>query len=148
MSRTGTFNAIAFWFKLHLDEETALDTSPFGSKGATWQQAVQFIEEVRVEEGDSVWLIAKHDSYGISFEVDDSTIDRMSRRTGVPQYDPVWFQRVHRVQQLNKELMKAVAQSPLEYRSLAIASVQMASRPWDLDMDTDPAADFCTRLMS
>lgn len=148
MSRSGTFNAVAFWFKLYLDEETVLDTSPYGNKGATWQQAIQFFEEVRVEEGDSLWLIAKHDSYGISFEVDDSTIDRMSCRTGVPQYDPVWFQRVHRVQQLNKELMKAVAQNPKEYRSFAIAAVQMGSRPWDLDMDTDPAADFCTRFMS
>lgn len=38
-----------------------------GLQGATWQQAVQWMEEVEVEAGQNLPLIARHDTYGISF---------------------------------------------------------------------------------
>lgn len=36
-------------------------------QGPTWQQAIQWMEEVRVETGSTVTLLAKHDTYAISF---------------------------------------------------------------------------------
>jgi hypothetical protein len=53
-------------------------------------QAVMYFEELRVEEGSILPLMATHDTYGISFQVDDARIDRIHMRTGVPLYDPVW----------------------------------------------------------
>ena len=88
ITEEGTFNAIAFWFDLELDEETTLTTNPFaehGEKGATWQQAVQYVEELTLKPGDSLKVVAAHDTYGISFRVDDSKLefDRGQRRTNV-----------------------------------------------------------------
>ena len=57
ITEEGTFNAIAFWFDLELDEETTLTTNLFaehGEKGATWQQAVQYVEELTLKPGDSL----------------------------------------------------------------------------------------------
>ena len=36
-------------------------------KGPTWQQAVQWMEEMRVEAGTHLALLAQHDTYSISF---------------------------------------------------------------------------------
>lgn len=36
-------------------------------QGPTWQQAVQWMEEVRVEPGTNLSVLAKHDTYSISF---------------------------------------------------------------------------------
>ena len=93
INEEGVFNAIAFWFKLELDDVTELTTSPYDGalKGKTWQQAVQYIEELRVSPGDAMPLIASHDSYGIKFDVNDQELkNRVAKRTGVPAYDPQW----------------------------------------------------------
>jgi hypothetical protein len=63
------FNAMAFWFDLQLDDEEELSTSPYGAKGQTWQQAVQYFEEIKVDKGGVLPLLAKHDTYGITFQV-------------------------------------------------------------------------------
>lgn len=69
-TQAGVFNAVAMWFDLHLDEESSLSTSPYlEDKGPTWQQAVQWVEEVKVEPGLHLQLAAKHDTYGITFSL-------------------------------------------------------------------------------
>ena len=39
------------------------------AQGLTWQQAVQWIEEVPLVSGQRMAITAKHDTYGISFAV-------------------------------------------------------------------------------
>ena len=71
------------------DERRSLSTLPHdGTKGQTWQQAVQYVEEFEVRPGDRLPLVAKHDTYGVSFEVNDATFPRAERRTGEPLFDP------------------------------------------------------------
>ena len=41
LTKSGVFNAVAFWFELQLDEDTSYSTSPYVEQGKTWQQAVQ-----------------------------------------------------------------------------------------------------------
>jgi hypothetical protein len=62
--------------------------------------------------------------------------------------DPVWRSEYEAVGKLNEQLSKAAIQNPLEYRMLALAAVQFASRPHDLGIDAEQAAAFCTRFMS
>lgn len=38
-------------------------------QGPTWQQAVQYIPEVPLKEGDRYTVTAKHDTYGLSFSL-------------------------------------------------------------------------------
>lgn len=42
-------------------------TSPHAGKGLTWQQAVQYVPEVQVQAGHELDLLARHDSYSISY---------------------------------------------------------------------------------
>ena len=51
----GICNAIAFWFELHLDEETNLSTSPCSEKVGTHHNTVST---------EHLLLIATHDCYG------------------------------------------------------------------------------------
>lgn len=70
IENSGVCNAIVFWFDLYLDEERTLSTSPFKNGiGPTWQQAVQFVVENRVCEGTQLRVKCKHDTYGVSFQV-------------------------------------------------------------------------------
>jgi predicted RNA methylase len=70
-AREGVFNAVVTWFELYLDEDTSLSTSPYADKGPTWQQAVQWVREVRVGgAGEAVAVTARHDTYAISYEVE------------------------------------------------------------------------------
>ncbi len=63
----GMVNAVAMWFELVLDEHEILSTDPHqAGKGPTWQQAVQFVQEVAVVEGDVLRIEASHDTYSIS----------------------------------------------------------------------------------
>ena len=39
-------------------------------QGATWQQAVQWVPELRVRPGDTLLVTCKHDTYGVSFHPD------------------------------------------------------------------------------
>ena len=39
-------------------------------QGLTWQQAVQWTEEVPVAAGQHVSVVAQHDTYGMSFALD------------------------------------------------------------------------------
>ena len=39
-------------------------------QGLTWQQAVQWIEELPVVAGQHVSILAQHDTYGISFALE------------------------------------------------------------------------------
>ena len=144
----GTCNAVAFWFELRLDERRSLSTSPHdGTKGQTWQQAVQYVEEFEVRPGDRLLLVAKHDTYGVSFEVNDATFPRAERRTGEPLFDPTWAAARERAERAHEALARAVAQSPLEFRAAAETAVAAGARPADFGLDVSAGADLCARMM-
>eukprot|EP00889_Picochlorum_renovo_P007052 jgi/Picre1/34082/NNA_001557.t1 len=142
----GTCNAIAMWFNLHLDDEISLSTSPYRDKGPTWQQAVQYIEEIRVEEGDTFQVEAKHDTYSISYKlVQDDAIK--GKRTEVPLYDGNWKATLERLESFNSQIVKSCVQNPLEYRFVAQSSIQFAARPHDFGLEAAQASEFCNRMM-
>jgi len=147
ISENGVVNAIAMWFDLHLDEENSLSTSPYFEKGPTWQQAVQWLPEIRVKPGEQLPVIARHDTFSISYEISEKEILQSSRATGVPLVDPVWKSAHDALQQVNSQLVKACVQNPLEYRAVAQAAVQFASRPHDLGLDAGHAAEYCMKMM-
>ncbi len=150
IDRPGVFNAIAFWFELHLNDDVRVSTSPHdGTKGQTWQQAVQHLEEVEVTPGDAVPLIATHDTYGVAFEVNDAKFpDRATRRTGVPLYDPTWAVAHEGIKKITDDIARAIVQSPIEYRAAAEAAFAAGARPGDLGLETDVGAEYCLRMMA
>ena len=144
----GVVNAFAFWFDLQLDEENELSTSPFSGKGKTWQQAVQYIEEVNVVKNAKLPITAKHDSYGISFEIDDAKVDRGEISSGVPLWDPAWKVSYDHVKEWNQQIVSACAQNPSEYRKIADIAVKIGVRPNKYGVPSEEAIKFCTRMMS
>jgi predicted RNA methylase len=147
ISENGVVNAIAMWFDLHLDEENSLSTSPYAEKGPTWQQAVQWMPEIRVKPGEQLAVTAQHDTFSISYTLPETEISHSSRSTGVPLVDPVWKSAHDTLQQVNSQLVKSCVQNPLEYRVVAQAAVQFASRPHDLGLDAGHAAEYCMKMM-
>ena len=43
-------------------------------QGPTWQQAVQWVAELRVSPGDELSVVCKHDTYGMSFALHDRDV--------------------------------------------------------------------------
>lgn len=140
----GVVNAVVMWFELHLDENTSLSTSPYCGKGPTWQQAIQWIPELRVKLGERLAVTGKHDTYSIRYEV---SVDLNERSTGVPITDPIWKASHDALQEVNQQLVKACVQNPLEFRAAALAAVQFACRPHDVGLDAAHAAEFCVKMM-
>jgi predicted RNA methylase len=144
----GTCNAIVMWFNLYLDEEDTilLSTSPYEDKGPTWQQAVQYIQEVNLRKGDQLQIQASHDTYSISYELADSE-DMKQLHPTVPKYDAVWKAACDRLEAFNSELVKSCVQSPLEYRFVSQSAIQMAARAADFRLEASQASEFASRMM-
>jgi hypothetical protein len=68
------------------------------------------------------------------------------QQTEVQMCDPVWQSTHDALADLNGRLMKAIVQSPVEHRHAAIAATAMASRPGDVGLDADAAAQFFRRM--
>lgn len=49
---------------------------------------------------------------------------------GVTLYDPAWRAAYSQLSALQSQLVKAVAQDPLEHRRVAAAALQLAMTPW------------------
>ncbi|MCP4075034.1 MAG: hypothetical protein GY744_02460 [Gammaproteobacteria bacterium] len=66
----GCCNAVAFWYRLFLDQETYIDTGP-DSGTIAWQQAVNFLDrEIPVNKGDKLPVIGYHDLHMLGFGID------------------------------------------------------------------------------
>ena len=72
----------------------------------------------QVSRGDLLPMTAKHDTYGISFKLDDTQIDRAVASTRVPLWDPVWNVQFQRMEKLNSDFVRSIAQNPMEYRQV------------------------------
>ena len=44
-----------------------MEAAAHGDQGPTWQQAVQWVEETPVAQGDCLIVTTAHDTYGLSF---------------------------------------------------------------------------------
>jgi len=111
---------------------------------------VQYVEELTLKPGDSLKVIAAHDTYGISFRVDDSKLefDRGQRRTKCPLYDGTW--RAHHVEfkRVTDSLAQTITQSPVAFRETCETAVAVGCRPGDLKFEGWAGAEFCTKFMS
>lgn len=128
ITHAGVMNAVAMWFELQLDEETMLSTSPYLlGKGATWQQAVQWVQELRMDVGDVVQLVATHDTYGISFAYrqQEQAIKLEERWTGVPLQDPAWQISFDNLKDINSQVQRA--QGWLQYTCANCCNYNTAS---------------------
>lgn len=83
--------------------------------------------------------------------------------TDVPLFDGLWRAAYDQLTALQSQIVKAVAQDPLEHRRVVAAALQLAMQPWkhpethaeqhqqqqgDLAADPHHAAALLTRLMS
>jgi hypothetical protein len=63
----GSFNTIAYWWDVNVDEEKSFSTAQ--DEKTNWQQMVHFVEPVAVKEGDKLAINASHDNRKIEFSV-------------------------------------------------------------------------------
>ena len=60
-------------------------------QGPTWQQAVQCVEEVHLVPGQRFNLVAKHDTYGLSFALQtDKPAAESGMGRGSENAPPLW----------------------------------------------------------
>jgi len=81
-SRSGVFNAVRFWYDLHLYDNIHLSTGPeaveMGLKSL--RPAVQFMKgQMVVREGDVIPLTAMHNTVRIKFDIEDAEFSSLTR---------------------------------------------------------------------
>lgn len=52
--------------------QAPMEATAHGEQGPTWQQAVQWVEETPVARGDRLTVTAAHDTYGLSFRIQNA----------------------------------------------------------------------------
>lgn len=66
---SGTCHGVAFWYRLHLDDEISIHTGPDQSH-SHWKQMVQlFVPPEKITSGETVKVIASHDRLSIDFRL-------------------------------------------------------------------------------
>lgn len=71
ITQNGNCHAIAFWFRLWLDDEIYLDTSPL-SQDTCWMQAVHIVDPPNVvHAGQEVVVLASHDTTYIDLKLSE-----------------------------------------------------------------------------
>jgi hypothetical protein len=71
ITQNGNCHAIAFWFRLWLDDEIYLDTSPL-SQDTCWMQAVHIVDPPKsVYAGQEVVVLASHDTSYIDLKLSE-----------------------------------------------------------------------------
>jgi hypothetical protein len=123
-------------------------------------QAVQLLPEHAVQLGQQLMLVASHDTYSISFQVQPPApagVDQGPRAspTGVPLFDAAWRGAYEQLGQLQAQLAKAIAQDPLEHRrvveaalSLVMAGEEPGAAAGGAPAGLHHAAALLTRLMA
>ncbi|MBF0587535.1 MAG: tetratricopeptide repeat protein [Magnetococcales bacterium] len=72
-TQSGTCHAVAFWFRLFLDQNQHYDTSTQHNPDNHWQQAIHIVDDPRsVQPGEPVSLITSHDRKTIHLALDQS----------------------------------------------------------------------------
>lgn len=51
-----------------------MEAAAHGDQGPTWQQAVQWVEEMPVAQGDCLTVTTAHDTYGLSFRIQNAAM--------------------------------------------------------------------------
>ncbi len=71
VAESGTCHGFVFWFRLWLDDEIFVDTSPYEGEASThWMQAIQILKSsVTVTKSQILQVIAKHDGANITFQL-------------------------------------------------------------------------------
>mmetsp|Transcript_30592 Transcript_30592/g.97664 ORF Transcript_30592/g.97664 Transcript_30592/m.97664 type:complete len:95 (+) Transcript_30592:116-400(+) len=93
-------------------------------------------------------MLGGHNTYQFEFRIDDRKMDLIGeRRTGVPLWDPLWSTGAERFESTQKDIAKASASSPLEFREIAKRAVVLGSRPQDFGVDVDTAVRYASTMM-
>ena len=71
----------------------------------------------------------------------------------IAQFDPLlqdaaWNTKYEQLVKYNQQLAKLCTQNPQEFRRVALAAVQLGSRPQDLQVDVHEATEFCAKMLS
>ena len=101
--------------------------------------------------GDAAPIVARHDTYGVSFQVDDAdgAFDTFAsrRKNAAPSHDPAWGAAFAAAKKIDHALAKALTQNPLEYRTVAEVAVAAGARPADLGLEAEQGAELCVKYM-
>jgi len=143
----GYCNAITFWYRLFLDQETCIDTGP-DSGTIAWQQAVNFLDqEIPVKKGDRLPIIGYHNLHMLGFGIDHVG----SMLQGIPMTQkehPRWLERLMEeekdFQSYTREINDQIGQTDAQRVDKALNTV--LENAVDLGFDPIIVSDFIIQL--
>ena len=140
--KDGIISACVFWFDLNLDEDITITTSPFSSDSLHWKQAIQYIQEILVQEVMQIPLIAKHNGSKIEFQLNRDKLGPNISFISTPRFDPNWLKKYYDLDSIFQQMILKIATNPEDYKTLVEVSAKLASQPGNFNI----RAKFANRL--
>jgi hypothetical protein len=99
-----------------------------------------------VTPGQTIRLLARHDTYAISFTQQEG--GTAGGGSGVQPQLTDWWAQAQQVSAMHGRLAQQVAADPLQFRRLALAAVELAAQPEAHGAPPGQAAALCARMLS
>ena len=143
----GVAGAVLFWFDLGLDDTCWISNDPQGDNALHWKQGLQCLAQARVDCGEQLPLIARHNGSGLQFQWQQDGLPKEAF-SKVPRWDPRWLAASGELEQQTRSLLQHCAQNPDEYAKVAQIAMRLAVDPAAHELDPSVAQRFASTFFS
>ncbi len=143
----GICNAVAFWYHLFLDEETAISTAP-NSDITAWDQAVIFFDtEFLVDRGQILPITGEANLHSIQFDIEPLSYMLEGGISNALEI-PIWFNELLREEEEMQNSTEAISAAiEDEYPYIAKATFEtLVAQYTALGYDIGLFSDFITQI--
>ncbi|MDQ1812396.1 methyltransferase domain-containing protein [Massilia sp. CCM 9210] len=143
----GTAGAVLFWFDLGMGEGDWLSNDPRQAGQPHWKQGLQYLPEARIDAGQSLPLVARHNGSALSFQWQPDVLPRESF-SNLPRCDPRGLAASAELEQQTGGLLQHCMQNPDEYAKVAEIAKRFAVDPAAYDLDPTIAQRFASMFLN
>jgi protein arginine N-methyltransferase 7 len=144
---SGMAGALLFWFDLRLDATRWISNVPRRGKAPHWKQGLQILPELRVEAGNALALLARHDGSALEFQWNKEELDHAAL-SPVPRFDPRWLAANADLERQTRSLLQRCSQSHDEYQKVADIAKRFAVDPGAHQLDPAIAQRFASIFLN
>ncbi|HEX8611513.1 MAG TPA: 50S ribosomal protein L11 methyltransferase [Telluria sp.] len=144
---SGTAGAVLFWFDLGMGEGDWLSNDPRHADVPHWKQGLQYLPEVRIDAGDALPLVARHNGSALTFQWQPDVLPK-ERFSKLPRCDPRGLAASAELEQQTGTLLQHCTQNPDEYAKVAEIAKRFAVDPAAYGLDPTIAQRFASMFFT
>ncbi|RSZ60427.1 methyltransferase domain-containing protein [Massilia atriviolacea] len=144
---SGTAGAVLFWFDLGMGEGDWLSNDPCAAQVPHWKQGLQYLPEARVDAGQTLPLVARHNGSALSFQWQPDVLPAQAF-SRLPRCDPRGLAAGAELEQQTGSLLQHCMQNPDELAKVAQIAQRFAVDPAGYELDPTIAQRFASMFLN